>query len=133
MAGLIRKRHTQSEKPEDVKCLEKLKKLKHQFNDINLEVQNAARSNNMGLLLRVFDRALINVPKISRKLEGVSPKGEQLRDACAIFSEGLNSYLMACQHYKKSIVEDSEHDYARANTHMSDAGQLIKEAVKLFQ
>ena len=133
MAGFIKKLHKQSEEPEDTRWQDRVSKLKKQFNDVNLEVQNAARSNNVGLLLRVFDRALTAVPKIIRKLEGLSPKGEQQQDACAIFLEGLNSYLLACQHYKKSILEDSEHDYNRANTHMSDAGQLIKEAVKLFQ
>lgn len=133
MINFIRRVYHTEADSEEVRWLPRANDLMRQFDAINNSVQQAARSDNTDFMLSTFDSALAGLPKIARRLQSIKPRGEQERDACYIFSEGLNSYMQACECFRKSLLEDSEEHYARANTYMNDAGQLLKEALRLLR
>ena len=133
MANFIRRQDDTGEQSEDMRWFHQVNDLMRQFDVINKTVQEAARSNNTGFMMTTFNSVLVDLPKMARKLQDIKPKGEQEQDGCAIFLEGLHSYIQACECYKKSLIENSEEHYARAGIFMNDAGQLLKEALTLLR
>ena len=103
------------------------------FDSLNKEVQTAAKSNLSGHMLDTLERVMKELPRLSARLQSIKPKAAEEKNICALFQEGLNSYMQACEFYKDSLMLDDTEHARRARIYMNDAGKLLKEAVDLLR
>jgi len=110
-----------------------VKQLKQEFDLIDIEVQIAIANKPSEDLLPAFNKACSNIPVIIAKLKGLLPKDGHTKSSWQVLLEALNAYLLACEHFKRSVLENDEREYVRGIKEMKDAEMLLKQAKKLFK
>ena len=120
-------------KSDDEEWFRQVRQLKQEFDAINVEVQIALKNKPSEELLPAFNRASTDIPVILAKLKGLLPKGEHNKSSWQIFREALNTYVLACEHFRRNVLENDEREYVRGIKEMKDAEMLLKRAKNLFK
>jgi len=121
------------EEPEDPNWFKQVDQLKRQFDGLNSEVLHAVKTESTMYLLPAFDRAELDMPELIQKLESLPPQSEKRRQSWAFFIQALKTYLLSCQHLKKSLEKYDEQSYKQGLKLMKDAGQLLKQGQKMLK
>jgi len=93
----------------------------------------AMKTESKLYLLPTFDRAESDMPELIQKLESLPPQSEKKRQSWAFFIQALQTYLLSCQHLRKSLEEYDEQSYKQGIKLMKDAGQLLKQGQKMLK
>ena len=133
MANVLKRLFGESKTPEDPNWFKQVDQLKSKFDDINSEVMYAMKTESTMYLLPAFDRVESDVPELIQKLESLPPQLEKRRQSWAFFIQALKTYLLSCQHLKKSLEEYDEQSYKQGIKLMKDAGQLLKQGQKMLK
>ena len=133
MGNILKRLFGEPETPEDPDWFKQIDQLKRQFDDINSEVLYAMKTESTMYLLPAFDRVESDMPELIQKLESLPPQSEKRRQSWAFFIEALKTYLLSCQHLRKSLEEYDEQSYKQGIKLMKDAGQLLKQGQKMLK
>ena len=133
MGNVLKRLFGEPGTPEDVNWFKQVDQLKRQFDDINSEVLYAMKTESTMHLLPAFARVESDVPGLIQKLESLPPRSEKRRQSWAFFIQALKTYLLSCQHLKKSLEEYDEQSYKQGIKLMKDAGQLLKEGQRMLK
>jgi len=129
MVNFIKRLFGESEDPE---WIGQVAKIKRQFDDINLGVQNAVMRGSVEAQLGALGKASVELPGLLRKLEALlSLKSKRRQEPLAYFREGLTDYLVACQYYKKGLEDNNQMAIVNAAEHMKEAVKMMKKAQKI--
>jgi len=120
-------------KSEDEEWFGQVRQLKQEFDAIDIEVQIALTNKPSEDLLPAFNKACSNIPIILARLKGLLPKDGHTKSSWQVFQEALNTYLLACEHFRGSVHENDEREYVRGIKEMKDAKMLLKQAKNLFK
>ena len=120
-------------KSEDEEWFGQVRQLKQEFDAIDIEVQIALKKKLTEDLLPAFNRAYTDIPVLLARIKDLLPKDEHKESSWQIFQEALNTYFMACEHFRKSMLENDEREYVRGIKEMKDAEMLLKQAKNLFK
>lgn len=133
MVNVLKRLFGEPETPEDPNWFKQVDQLKRQFDNINSEVLYAMKTESTMYLLPAFDRVESDVPELIQRLESLPPQSEKRRRSWAFFIQALQTYLLSCQHLKKSLEKYDEQSYKQGIKLMKDAGQLLKEGQKMLK
>ena len=133
MFNFIKSLFGEPEEPEDPNWFKQVDQLKKRFDGLNSEVLQAVKTESTMYLLPAFDRVESDMPELIQKLESLPPQSEKRRQSWAFFIEALKTYLLSCQHLKRSLKEYDEQSYKQGIKLMKDAGQLLKQGQKMLK
>ena len=112
---------------------EQVKQLKQEFDVIDVEVKAAMKSKPSEDLLPAFNKACSNISVILENLMRLLPKDGHTKSLWQVFREALNTYVLACERFRRSILENDEREYVRGIKEIKDAEMLLKQAKSLFK
>ena len=130
---IIMKDKREFEESEDPNWFKQVDQLKRQFDDLNSEVLHAMKTESTIYLLPAFERVESEMPELIQKLESLAPQSEKIRQSWAFFIEALKTYLLSCQHLKRSLKEYDEQSYKQGIKLMKEATRLLKEQERILK